>query len=198
MDKYGTGQDPYCYPGTRILRNSLSLHNDIELAQVERELSEIAASSLSFSSPPYDLAYFKRIHKHLFEDLYEWAGLLRTVDISKSSTRFCNVQFIEAQAEKIFGSMGANAWFETFSRSELINACTVAYGDLNVIHPFREGNGRAQRLLFEHLIINAGFEITWWGIDPENWVNANIAAYHCDYGPLGNIFEHCIGGPLAT
>ncbi|WP_345780003.1 Fic family protein [Luteibacter aegosomatis] len=72
------------------------------------------------------------------------------------------------------------------------------FGDLNVIHPFREGNGRSQRILFENLVINAGFEIGWDGIHPDAWVEANMAAYHVDYLPLQTIFDHCIGGLIGA
>lgn len=59
-------------------------------------------------------------------------------------------------------------------------------------------NGRAQRLLFEQIIINAGFEIDWWPVSPDEWVHANIAAVTCDYRPLADVFEKCIGGIIAA
>lgn len=98
LDKYGVGQDPYCYPGTDVLRNCLGLTDDSALHEAERNLSEIAASQLDFDLPPYDLVYLQRVHRHLFGDVYEWAGELRTVDISKGGTHFCNVTRIEAES----------------------------------------------------------------------------------------------------
>jgi cell filamentation protein len=71
-----------------------------------------------------------------------------------------------------------------------------AYSELNVIHSFREGNGRSQRILFEPLIINAGFEIRWWGITPDEWITANIAAFHGDPRPMEHVFDLCIGQPI--
>jgi cell filamentation protein len=193
LDKYGTGQDPYCYPETHILRNRLGIQNDALLAQAERDLSEIAASQIDFSLPPYDLAYLKQIHQTLFLDVYDWAGDLRTIDISKGSTRFCNVSRIEPEADKIFCAMGQQAWFEDWERPQLVRAMAVHFGDLNMIHPFREGNGRAQRILFEHIIVNVGFEISWWAVEASEWINANVAAVVCDYGPLEAVFDRCIG-----
>ena len=84
VDKYGVGQDPYCYPGTTILRNKLKIRCEIELDQAERELSNIAASQIEFCLPPYDFPYLKKIHHRLFSDLYDWAGKIRHVDISNS------------------------------------------------------------------------------------------------------------------
>ena len=59
LDKYGVGQDPYCYPGTDVLRNRLGLTDESALHEAERNLSEIAASQLDFDLPPYDLAYLQ-------------------------------------------------------------------------------------------------------------------------------------------
>ena len=88
------------------------------------------------------------------------------------------------------------SWFVGTSKTELIKRIASSYGDLNVVHPFREGNGRAQRILFEQIIINAGFAVDWWLIKDAAWVPANIAAVACDYRSLEAIFEHCIGNPL--
>lgn len=80
IDKYGVGQDPYCYPETSVLRNRLGLMNEDALNEAERALSEVAASEIEFDLPPYDLAYLQRIHRKLFGDVYEWAGEIRSVD----------------------------------------------------------------------------------------------------------------------
>ena len=91
---------------------------------------------------------------------------------------------MEKEAGKIFKGM---------SRSDLIVAAADVYSDLNVVHPFREGNGRTQRILFEHLVMNAGFEISWWGVENYEWLYANIAAYNCILEPLQQVFNRCIG-----
>ena len=133
----------------------------------------------------------------LFQEIYSWAGELRTVDISKADTRFCTVRRIEKESDKIFCRLKEENHLTSLPRDELVQKSAEYYGDINMIHPFREGNGRAQRILFEHMIVNAGFAISWNGIDPERWVKANEAAVLCDYAPLASIFEKCIGDPLA-
>ncbi len=196
LDKYGVGQDPYCYPGTQVLRNRLQLHEAQILAQAERDLTEIAASQLDFAPPPYGFDYLKRLHHILFRDLYEWAGQIRTVDISKGGTHFCTVNRVEPEAIKIFEAMAHDAWFEGYGREQLIEVAAPCYGDLNMIHPFREGNGRAQRILFEHLIINVGFEVNWWAVKEDEWIAANVDAVICDYRALLRVFDQCIGGVI--
>ena len=93
LDKYGVGQDSYCYPGTSTLINRLGLRDDLALSKAEHDLSQIAASEIDFELPPYNLAYLQQIHRHLFKDVYAWAGELRTVDIAKADTRFCTPEF---------------------------------------------------------------------------------------------------------
>lgn len=196
LDKYGVGQDPLCYPDTTVLRNRLGLTDDNALHEAERTLSEIAAGTIDFDLPPYDLPYLQQIHRTLFADVYEWAGELRTLDISKGSTHFCNVTRIEAEAAKLFKRLAAANWYEGMTRQQLVSAVAEFYGDLNMIHPFREGNGRAQRILFDHIIVNAGYEISWWAVQENEWIQANIDAVVCDYQAMTAIFERCIGQPI--
>jgi cell filamentation protein len=68
VDKYGTEQDPYCYPGSQVLRNLLGIRDDDILEDAERELTEIAVRNLEFSEPPYNYAYLKLIHGALFAE----------------------------------------------------------------------------------------------------------------------------------
>lgn len=197
MDKYGTEQDPYCYPESGVLRNRLDIRDEKELEDAERELTLLATDAIQFCPPPYDLSYLQAIHRQLFGDLYSWAGEIRSIDIAKGETRFCHTPRIEAEARKLFECLERQSYFTTLPRESLIAAVAEFYGDLNVVHPFREGNGRAQRLLFEHLIINCGYEISWEGLEPQEWIAANVAAYHCDYRPLAAIFHRCIGAVLS-
>lgn len=197
MDKYGTGQDPYCYPESRTLRNRYDICDEAELEIVERELTLLATDAIQFSPPPYDLAYLQALHRQLFGDLFPWAGEIRTIDIVKGETRFCHVPRIEAESHKLFDHLARQNHFTTLAREPLIAAVAELYGDLNVIHPFREGNGRAQRLLFEHIVINCGYEISWEGLGRREWLEANVAAYCCDYRPMTTIFHRCIGEALS-
>lgn len=198
VDKYGAGQDPYCPPGSTVLRNRLHLADAKTLAQAERDLSEVAAESIDFAPPPYSLSYLQAIHRRLFSDLYDWAGELRTVDISKDDTHFCVTSRIEPEANKLFKVLADANWFQDLDRADLINASAELFGDLNVVHPFREGNGRAQRILFEHIIVNAGYEISWWPVEPGEWIQANIDAVGCDYAGLVKVFERCVGQAIGS
>lgn len=119
--------------------------------------------------------------------------------ISKGGTRFCTVERIEPEASKLFEAMACAGWYEGLERDALIAAVAESFGDLNMVHPFREGNGRAQRILYEHMILNSGYEVDWWKVGPQEWLAANIAAVVCDYSALARIFDKCIGStPIAS
>ena len=195
MDKYGVGQDRYCYPDSEVLKNRLNIEDDEALSEAEREITELSAEDIEFEPPPYDLATLQRIHQQLFGDIYDWAGDIRTVDVSKGDTRFCTTQRIVPEAEKLFDQLADKGWFEGLSRDALIDEVAELYGELNMVHPFREGNGRALRLMFEFIIVNAGYEISWNEVDEEEWLEANIlSALAADSSVLRAIFEKSIGG----
>lgn len=196
LDKYGTGDDPYCHPGSNVLQNLLNIEDHEELAEAEAELTVLAVEEIEFDSPPYDLNYFQSLHRQVFEDVYEWAGELRSIDMSKGTTRFCTCKRIAPEANKLFQHLADENYYEDYEREAFVAAIAELYIELNMVHPFREGNGRAQRLLFEHIIINAGFEFDLEGITQQEWVAANIAGVSCDYEPMTALFDRCIGASL--
>src|SRR5690606_16715178 len=166
---------PYCITGTDVLKNKLNIVEEDELAEAELALTEVAAADIEFAEPPYDFDYLKKLHKALFEDIYDWAGKRRSVDISKGKTRFCVTDRIEPEIKKLFKSLAEANYFCGLSRNELIPKLAEFYIELNMIHPFREGNGRVQRILFEHIVINCGLQFSLEPINEQVWIEANIA-----------------------
>lgn len=197
-DKYGVGDDPYCYPGTDVLRNRLNLTDACELEQVEAEITALRAQALEPQFERFDAARFRQIHRHLFQDIYDWAGAYRTVDISKGQTRFCIAARIEQELDRLFRQLERAEWLCGLPLDELIPRVADFYCEINIVHPFREGNGRAQRLLFEELIVNAGFDIDWGLTDTDEWVRANQAGFLGDLGPLLEIFTRALYAPSGS
>ena len=191
-DKYGTGQDPYCYPGTDILINKFDIQDKVVLNEAEREITTAALNGISFSLPPYDLAYLKKLHRLLFSPIYDWAGKIRSIDISKGDTRFCTRSRIEPEANKIFSSLGNKKYFENSSPNALIGQMAALYADLNMVHPFREGNGRTQRILFEHIALNCGYGIDWGVASTTEWLKANAQGANCEFMLLEAIFQSAL------
>ena len=195
VDKYGMGEDPYTYDKTKVLINKFDIKDENILDEAEREFSTLAAANISFQKPPYNFDYFCELHAILFGDLFDWAGIPRTIDISKGSTRFCNVSYIKNEAIKLFSKLESNNYLQDHEFEKLIKCLAEYYCDINVIHPFREGNGRAQRLLFEHIILNCGYDINFATVTKDEWITANIHGYHCDYVPMEIILRKCIFSP---
>lgn len=197
MDKYGElGDSLYCYSGTSILKNKLNIHDEQILEQAELELTAFSSSLIEYSEPPYDLAYLQFINQQLFSDVYEWAGQLRQIDIYKGDTRFCTFSRIEIETNKLLNPLQEQNYFQGLESQQLIPKLADLYCELNVIHPFREGNGRTQRIFFEHLIAHCGYGIDWSHINSKyQWVAANIEGFYGNLQPLTQIFESCITLP---
>jgi len=192
-DKYGVNNDPYCYPDSSVLINLLNITDQNILDEAEIEIT--AERYESYHSKVIDISGFtfnhlKLLHKHLFQDIYPWAGEIRTVDISKGNTRFCTSSRINAEAEKLFeripNLVGLN------SRELLIEDASDIFCELNVLHPFREGNGRVLRFFFEELFFMLGYETIWPDISQEEWLAANIAGVNLNLEPLKTIFNRAI------
>lgn len=192
MDKYDAISDHYCYQGTTILKNKLNIHDLKTLEEAEREITALTIGNIHFKPPPYDLYYMCELHQNLFSELYEWAGELRNVDISKGGTRFCNWTRIKPEAQKIFTKIQSENWWSGLSKGEFCDKLAEYYCELNVIHPFREGNGRVQRLLFEHIALAAGYNLAWVGIQQNEWIQANIDGFNVNYEAMAEIFKRII------
>lgn len=192
-DKYGTGQDQqYCYPDSDVLINKRGLNDRDALDAAEIELTQARVHQFEPDFDDISLSALRAIHFYLFQDIYDWAGELRTVDISKGSTRFANVSRIEPEAHKLFGQLAQERYLVGLPRHQFAARLAHYYCELNVIHPFRDGNGRAQRLLFEVISINAGFELRWDPIERAEWVEANIAGYNCRLDLLTGLMDRAL------
>lgn len=192
VDKYGTGDDPYTYKSSDVLINKFDIQDPRILEEAEKEFTELAALSINFKEPPYTFETLCDIHRTLFSDLFEWAGVIRTIDISKGTSRFCSCEFIERESNKLFSSLAKDSFLEGLERALFIKKLAEYYCDINVLHPFREGNGRAQRILFEHICINSGYNLNLSGISVKEWTDANILGYHCDCSAMEKIFDRCV------
>ena len=109
--KYGSDNDSYCYPGTSILINKLNIKSRELLDEAEKEITSFSANEIDFSLPPYNLNYWQHIYKSLFSDLYEWAGELRSVFITKGETQFCNPKYISTESNKLFKDLSNDNFF---------------------------------------------------------------------------------------
>lgn len=185
-----------CYPGTTVLINKFDIRDETKLSEVETVL--VSARSAEWTEHPqvdtFDFVHYKAIHYFLFSDLYDWAGQIRAVNMSKKGTRFCPVGEIEARAEAIFGRLKARNFYRGLPCHEFVEEIADFYCATNELHPFREGNGRAQRAFLAQLIRSAGYDINWADVDGDLLMIATIQAAQGVTDLLRQIFHDSIKG----
>ncbi len=188
MDRYDAANDHYCYPGTTVLKNKLDIQDATRLEEAERAITGKTSEAIRYQPPPYGLEYLQCLHRTLFSPLYEWAGQLRDVSISKGGAVFCIPARLNAESEKLFRQLASANWLSGLSHNDFCKALAEYYCEFNMLHPFREGNGRVQRVFFEHLALACGYELDWRDISQTEWVQANIDGVHVDYNRMTGIF----------
>jgi cell filamentation protein len=182
--------DPYVYPGTDVLRNVRDIRDGDELEELEARLTFLRG--LQVASDPiageYDLAHLQAFHRHLFAGLYEWAGELRTVVLAKTDL-FCLPEHLESYGAEIFGKLAEEDRLRSLDRELFIDRLAHYLGDVNALHPFRDGNGRAQRALFAQLAGDAGYRLDWQLVDPQRNADASVVAMQGDEAPMRTLLD---------
>lgn len=184
----------YCYPDTSILKNMLDIHDKSLLLQAETRIAAIRLYQLQ-EKPihgNFDYDHLCSIHRHIFQDLYGWAGKPRTVNIAKKNM-FCLVQFMPGYAQSIFPAYYNDCMRTKDNPDKFIHVFTEHYADLNALHPFREGNGRSQREFARELCLKCGYAFDMTHTDHDEILSASIESL--DKGnntKLESIFQKCV------
>ncbi len=174
--------DPCCYPGTSVLRNKLDARNAALLEKAERLLAQerhrhlvdqINRGRLQIAMTPTG---YQDLHREIFQDVYDWAGKLRTVDIAKTHM-FCRQQFVANELAKRFEALKKENFLKDLSAERFAERAAEHIAELNAVHPFREGNGRTQRLFLKALAHQAGHRLDLSRIAEEPWMKASIESF---------------------
>ena len=183
-----------CYSGTTVLINKFDIREEGKLNEVEGVLT--SARYAEWLRAPevetFDFDHYRAIHRFLFSDLYDWAGEVRTVNISKKGTQFAPVEQIESQAALIFERLKTRDFFKDLSHDKFVDEIVDFYCVTNFLHPFREGNGRTQRLFLTQLIRNAGYDISFADMDTDLLMIATIQSAQGVTDLLKTIFSESI------
>ena len=185
-----TGSDPYI-DENGVLINKKGIKDEFELDRVERASSYMKALDLDQNpiKGKFDLKHLQDIHKHLFGDIYPFAGKIRDGYLQKGQQDFTMGYRIIPQAEKLFTQLKNEQFLKKTEPAKIAGRLAYYMGEINAIHPFREGNGRAQRIFISQLAKEAGFELTFSKSTQEEMINASIQAHRCDYKGLESIIE---------
>lgn len=188
----------YCYPNSFILINKLGISDQKALSEAEREITSTRISQLKEHpiKGNFDLRHLQEIHRFIFQDIYDWAGELRTVNIAKGN-QFCNCMYIESGFESVYKQLKADCFLIGIDSDFIYEKLAYYLGELNVVHPFREGNGRAQRVYIECLALISGYYVDFSNVTGHDMIEASADAFNCDYSKMTAIFEQ-ITTPMST
>jgi cell filamentation protein len=143
-------------------------------------------------SGPLTSDYYLAIHRHLFQDVYEWAGKIRSVRISKGDSTFCYPEYIERELAKLFEGLAADSELSGLDPAQFAEKAGAVIAELNAIHPFREGNGRTQLSFLVELSERAGHPLNLEGLDPQTILSATIASFGGDSRTLSKLIYNLI------
>lgn len=180
----------YCYKGTDILINKLNIINDEDLFNAERELISLRIYELNKKplKGNFDFKHLKDIHKYLFQDVYRWAGDIRNCNIAKQDL-FCLSEHIESYGNEIFDKLKKEKYFVDSDVETTINKLVELFADINALHPFREGNGRTQRIFIESLAKINGINLDLTLVSKEEMIVASHDSINGNYKKLRDMFR---------
>jgi cell filamentation protein len=173
---YDAVSDPYCYPDTAVLINKLDLRDQAKLDAFEAEITTQRATE-PLPDGRLSYAHYRAIHRHLFQDVYAWAGKIRNVRIAKDGSMFCYPEHIDGEMRKLFGELRGNNYFRELAPETFADRAAHFLSELNAIHPFREGNGRAQLALLTLLAERAGHPLVLNKLDPDAMLAAMVSSF---------------------
>src|SRR5947209_7339058 len=176
---YDAIEDPYTYKNSTVLVNKLDLRSQAELEAFEAEISSARAEE-PLPDGSMDFEHYKAIHHHLFQDVYHWAGHVRTVRIAKGGNPFCFPENIEGQANKLFDDLQSAGHLRNLDAQTFASKAAHFLAELNAIHAFREGNGRSQLTFFDMLATHAGYPPDMDHLDTKRMLEAMIASFDGD------------------
>lgn len=184
-DPYDAVDDPAFYPGTKVLRNLPDLRTVEELEEFEVE----TVGARSLETPPsgkFDPKHYRSLHRHLFQDVYEWAGEYRTIRTAKGGNWFCYPEYISEQMNALFQKLQTPEFLPGSELDTFIAKTANFLSELNAIHPFREGNGRTQLYFVRLLGLGAGHPFRSEAVERDAFLHAMIESFG---GKLGGLVD---------
>ena len=179
----------YCYENSSVLRNKLGIIDAKALRIAEREIA--AVRILEAERTPIrgklDFKHLCDIHRYIFGDIFAWAGKLRTVNISKGNP-FCNADVLDIYGSELFGKLKAENYLLETPQEQIAGRLAHYLSEINVMHPFREGNGRAQRMFVEYLALVAGYRADFTHVAAAEMIEASVRAFDRDEKMMSGIF----------
>ena len=192
-DVYTTVQSIYCYPDSNVLKNKLNIRDLRELKDIEEKFVAIKQLVLLQKPIPgrFTINHLLRIHRFLFEDVYPFAGHIRREQISKGETLFFPPDLIKRELRRVFGEIHETGMLQEKKPQSQIQHLSHVMAELNIIHPFREGNGRSIREFIRCMAQVYGLTLNWGNADQDTMMDAAIASVYDDMA-FCEILHQCL------
>lgn len=187
--------DPYTWPGTEVLRNIPGIRDPERLAAFEADVTAARLVELDASplSAKFDAGHLRAIHRHIFQDIYSWAGEYRTVNISKGGQFFGAAAFVGQALDEVLGKLPGEHFLTGCDRGTFAGRAAYYMSKINAIHPFRDGNGRAQREFVRQLGLGAGFVVDWGAVSAEQMMTASVQGFTTgNSAGLADVIRRCL------
>lgn len=183
-----------CYENTSVLINKFGIRNEEQLNTLEQSITSVLIAKASMDIPfeNVDFDFYKELHRYVFSDIYDWAGEIRSVNMSKKGTAFCPANKIVENGLRVFDNLQKSNFLKDLSNEDFLDKFVELYCELNYLHPFREGNGRIQRLFLSMLLNHIGKKINFADIDDDLFMIATIKSVSGDIFMLKDIFKEHI------
>lgn len=197
MSSMTGNSDPDLYPGTNVLKNLRGLTDPELLERFEARQTHRRIAELIDTPAPgrFDIAHLKAIHRYIFQDVYEWAGQFRAVNISKGGHLFGLAAFLEPALRRTLEKLATENYLADLDASMFAGRAAYYLGELNAAHPFREGNGRTQREFIREVGLKAGHYIDWRATTGEEMTEASrLSHVSGDSSLLARLLRACMRG----
>jgi cell filamentation protein len=176
--------DPHFESANGVLRNTRGLTDQRQLDRFERRQALRAQVDIEFNPirGNFDQSHLQAIHQRIFGAVYPWAGELRRVNIARQgSYPFALVQFLQRNLDRTFSELASEGHLKELGVRSFVERAGVYLGELNTLHPFREGNGRTQREFIRELAMEAGHTLDWSRVSQKQMYEASALSHN-----LGN------------
>ena len=192
-DLYDNRHSIYCYNDSDTLINKLDIKDKSLLQKYEAKI--VAAKLLALRKKGiignFDVEHLKKIHKYLFEDVYPFAGNFRTENIAKGVFRFAEWEYIESELTNLMNKLKKENFLADFNKNDLAESLSFYLSELNVLHPFREGNGRTTREFIRELALKNNYILNLKKVNPKDFLNASIKSI-VDTTDLTKLISICL------
>lgn len=192
-DLYEARNSIYCYENSNVLINKLDVKDNKILENIERKivLAKLYELRQNNDKGSFDIIHFISIHKFMFEDIYDFAGKFRTENVAKGNFRFAEWEYIESELIKLLKQLKNENYLNGLNKEKLSRRLAYYMAELNVLHPFREGNGRTIREFIRQLAYKNGYIFNLQNIEPNEILNASIKSV-LDTTELENVLLKCL------